>query len=155
MLRTHNNTDGNKLVIFTCIALYYCNNYILLRRPTSSYCIVKIFGFVSSPVRKPQPQRAQFGSGGGGGVVPVTTVFPEQPGGGVQPRVSQEGVPQQTAAFGTCIMPGCPFPKRIEGDTVHEYCSRTCAQKHRAMPASGHMQNPATAQQYGMWLFLC
>ena len=91
-------------------------------------------------------------------MVSVTAVFLQQPGGGIQPRVSQQGVPQQTAAFGTCIMPGCPFPKRIEGDTVHEYCSRTCAQKHRAMAASGHMQNHATAQQYGMWhslFFLC
>ena len=68
--------------------------------------------------------------------------FPQQPGGGIQPRVSQQGVPQQTAAYGTCIMPGCPFPKRVKGSRVHEYCSRTCAQKHRAMPASGHMQNP-------------
>ena len=97
-----------------------------------------------SEVRRPQPQRPQFGGGGGGGVgvVPVTAVFPQQPGGGIQPRVSQQGVPQQMAAYGTCTMPGCPFPKRVEGSRVHKYCSRTCAQKHRAMPASGHMQNP-------------
>ena len=29
MLRTRNNTDGNKLVIFSGIALYYGDNYIL------------------------------------------------------------------------------------------------------------------------------
>ena len=28
MLRTRNNTDGNKLVIFSGIALYYGDNYI-------------------------------------------------------------------------------------------------------------------------------
>ena len=28
-LRTHNNTDGNKLVIFSGIALYYGDNYII------------------------------------------------------------------------------------------------------------------------------
>ena len=122
--------------------------------------ILLTFVFFSFPVRRPQPQRPQFGGGGGGGggVVPVTAVFPQQPGGGIQPRVSQQGVPQQMATFGTCIMPGCPYPKRVEGSRVHEYCSRTCAQKHRAMPASGHMQNHATAQQYGMWhslFFLC
>ena len=30
MLRTHNNTDGNKLVIFSGIALYYGDTYILI-----------------------------------------------------------------------------------------------------------------------------
>ena len=95
-----------------------------------------------SEMRRSQPQRPQFRGGGGGGVISVTTVFPQQPGGGIQPRVSQQGVPQQMAAYGTCTMPGCPFPKRVEGSRVHKYCSRTCAQKHRAMPASGHMQNP-------------
>ena len=29
VLRTRNNTDGNKLVIFSGIALYYGDNYIL------------------------------------------------------------------------------------------------------------------------------
>ena len=29
VLRTHNNTDGNKLVIFSGIALYYGDNYIV------------------------------------------------------------------------------------------------------------------------------
>ena len=30
MLRTRNNTDGNKLVIFSGIALYYGDTYIIL-----------------------------------------------------------------------------------------------------------------------------
>ena len=30
MLRTRNNTDGNKLVIFSGIASYYGDNYIVL-----------------------------------------------------------------------------------------------------------------------------
>ena len=102
----------------------------------------------SPPVRRPQPQRPQFG---GGGAAPVTAVFTQQPG-GVQPRMSQEGKPQQTAAFGTCSMPGCPFPKRIDGDRVHNYCSRTCAQKHRDVQASssGYQQKVVTLLQYGM-----
>ena len=29
MLHTHDNTDGNKLIIFSGIALYYSDNYIL------------------------------------------------------------------------------------------------------------------------------
>jgi len=29
VLRTRNNTDGNKLVIFSGIAWYYCDNYII------------------------------------------------------------------------------------------------------------------------------
>ena len=29
VVRTRNNTDGNKLVIFSCIALYYGDTYIL------------------------------------------------------------------------------------------------------------------------------
>ena len=32
VLRTRNNTDGNKLVIFSGIALYYGDNYILTRK---------------------------------------------------------------------------------------------------------------------------
>ena len=107
----------------------------------------------SLPVRRPQPQRPQFGvgGGGGGGAASATAVFTQQPG-GVQPRMSQEGKPQQTAAFGTCSMPGCPFPKRIDGDRVHNYCSRTCAQKHRDVQASssGYQQKVVTLLQYGM-----
>ena len=36
MLRTRNNTDGNKLVIFSGIALYYGDTYIILRRVVDS-----------------------------------------------------------------------------------------------------------------------
>ena len=32
MLRTHNNTDGNKLVIFSSVALYYGDTYIVIVR---------------------------------------------------------------------------------------------------------------------------
>ena len=34
VLHIHNNTDSNKLVIFSGIALYYGNNYILSRTAT-------------------------------------------------------------------------------------------------------------------------
>jgi len=96
------------------------------------------------PVRRPQQQPSV---GGGGGVVPITTVFPQSAS--IQPRVSQTGKPQQTSAFGGCSMPGCPYPKRIEGDRVHDYCSRTCAQKHSGMQTSFHQQKAAAAHQAG------
>jgi len=97
-------------------------------------------------LRRPQQQPSV---GGGGGVVPITSVFPQsQNPASIQPRVSLlTGKPQQTSAFGGCSMPGCPYPKRIDGDRVHDYCSRTCAQKHRNMQASFHQQKAAAAHQ--------
>ena len=103
----------------------------------------------STPVRRPQPQMSQFGGGGGGGAVPITAVLTQQPG-GIQPRVSEQGSPQQTTAFGTCSRPGCPYPKRIDGDKVHDYCSRTCAQKDMQGGASGFQQKVVTVRHFGM-----
>lgn len=65
---------------------------------------------------------------------------------GIQPRVSSQGVPVQSMAHGKCSLPECPFPKRTEGAKVHDYCSRTCAQKHSQ---SFHQQKIACAQQAG------
>ena len=39
MLRTRNNTDGNKLVIFSGVALYYGDTYILLH----GQCFVLVY----------------------------------------------------------------------------------------------------------------
>jgi len=44
MLRTRNNTDSNKVVIFSGIASYYGDNYILAEE-------MKIDGFLASGVR--------------------------------------------------------------------------------------------------------
>ena len=38
MLRTRNNTDGNKLVIFSGIASYYGDNYIISQVCCCPYC---------------------------------------------------------------------------------------------------------------------
>ena len=38
MLRTRNNTDDNKLVIFSGIASYYGDNYIVLTETHSVLC---------------------------------------------------------------------------------------------------------------------
>ena len=41
VLRTRNNTDGNKLVIFSGIASYYGDNYIILNKLVySTYLII-------------------------------------------------------------------------------------------------------------------
>lgn len=53
----------------------------------------------------------------------------------IQLKMSSAGVPVQTMAFGKCSYPDCPYPKRTEGGKVHDYCSRTCAQKHGQMKA--------------------
>ena len=37
-MRTHNNTDGNKLVIFSGIALYYDDTYIVSRYLIGNMC---------------------------------------------------------------------------------------------------------------------
>ena len=67
----------------------------------------------------------------------------------MQPKMSTTGVPVQTMALGACSCPGCPYPKRVEGGKVHDYCSRTCAQKHSQMKSSFHQQKMALATQAG------
>lgn len=54
--------------------------------------------------------------------------------GGFQPRTDAFGQPIQSVQFGTCKFPGCQFPKRIEGNKVHDFCSRTCAKKFSQLP---------------------
>ena len=44
MLRTRNNTDGNKLVIFSGIASYYGDNYIILQP------LIDVASFPGSPL---------------------------------------------------------------------------------------------------------
>ena len=54
--------------------------------------------------------------------------------GGFQPRIDAFGQPTQSVQFGTCKFPGCQFPKRIEGNKMHDFCSRTCAKKFSQLP---------------------
>ena len=55
-------------------------------------------------------------------------------GGGFKPRMDAFGQPMQSTQFGTCKFPNCQFPKRIEGNKVHDFCSRTCAKKFSQLP---------------------
>lgn len=104
-------------------------------------------------LRKTQPKPPPTQS-----FVPMTTPIPAvaagprgppppQTGGGIQPRMMPGGQPVQTNTLGTCTFPGCPYPRRTEGNRVHDYCSRTCAQKHQQMKSSFHQQKAAAAQQ--------
>ena len=54
--------------------------------------------------------------------------------GGFQPRTDVFGQPTQSVQFGTCKIPGCQYPKRVEGNKVHDFCSRTCAKKFSQLP---------------------
>ena len=122
-------------------------------------------GFTLSPVRKtqlkppptqsliPMTQQRQPPVG----ATPIQAVstggpFP-QTGGGIQPRAMPGGQAVQTPSFGTCSFPGCPYPRRVEGNRAHDYCSRTCAQKHNQM--NFHQQKAAAAQQAGTYNSVC
>ena len=61
-------------------------------------------------------------------------------GGGFKPRIDAFGQPMQSAQFGTCKFPACNFPKRIEGNKVHDFCSRTCAKKYSQLSPQAQMQ---------------
>ncbi|CAI8018716.1 hypothetical protein GBAR_LOCUS11342 [Geodia barretti] len=63
--------------------------------------------------------------------------------------MGQPGIPAQTMSQGTCGFPGCPYGRRVEGNKVHPYCSRTCAQKHSQLQGSFHAQKIASASQAG------
>jgi hypothetical protein len=89
-------------------------------------------------VRKPtaqQQQQQQMSVFQGGGAFSTSGGMPASAGGmaggvgGFQPRMNVYGQPTQFTQFGTCKFPGCQFPKRIEGNKVHDFCSRTCAKK--------------------------
>ena len=69
--------------------------------------------------------------------------------GGIQPRMSESGVSLQSSAHGTCSYPGCPYPRRIEGTKVHQYCSKSCAIKLDQLQTSFHTQKLAVANQAG------
>ena len=82
-------------------------------------------------VRKPQPQ-PQPAVPPSMGAAASSTGFVTGAG-GFQPRVDVFGLPTQSAHLGTCKLPGCQFPRRFEGNNVHEFCSKTCSQKYAQM----------------------
>ena len=97
-------------------------------------------------MRKPTPRpSSQQGEGGMG----LPSQGMPQGGGlgsGFQPRQDAYGQPVQIAKYGTCKCPGCKYPKRIEGDKIHDFCSRTCAKKYNEMQSSFYQQKMAVAQ---------
>ena len=115
--------------------------------------------FFSHAVRKPKPQPTfpPYGGTAPGtvpGTVPVTAVtgtstipanFPPPPGQSIQPRMTADGKSAQTSVLGNCSFPGCLFPRSFDGNRVHDYCSRTCAQKHAELRSAFEKQKAAAA----------
>ena len=58
-------------------------------------------------------------------------------GGGFQPRMDPSGHPTQSVQFGKCKIPDCPYPRRVEGGKVHDFCSKTCANKYSQVSLQG------------------
>ena len=87
-------------------------------------------------VRKPQPTPA-FSSMPSGQPV---SMFPAGqaaalPGGLFQVGMNSYGQPMYV---GKCKVPNCPYPQRVEGDKVHDFCSRTCAKKYSQLSMQGN-----------------
>lgn len=122
-----------------------CDEY--LSEETNSYTDCQYCGcaaFVhegAEILRKPKKDVASAAagtvSGGGAGFPSSSMAF--------QPRTSTEGVPVQDMTFGTCKRSGCTFPRRVEGDRVHDYCSRTCARKDSSMQQQQQQQQPTSS----------
>ncbi len=75
---------------------------------------------------------------------------------GFQPRYDAHEQPVQKIIFGECKCPGCKYPKRKEGDKIHDFCSRTCAKKFNELQSSFHQQKVAatkTGRMVGGGLF--
>ncbi|XP_064399770.1 uncharacterized protein LOC135346165 [Halichondria panicea] len=95
-------------------------------------------------LRKPRPQQP------GAPVTSGQMMSQAQGASGFQPRYDAHEQPLQLVTYGTCKCPGCTFPKRREGDKIHDFCSRTCAKKFNELQSSFHQQKVAatkTAQQ--------
>ena len=61
---------------------------------------------------------------------------------GVKPKTDSSGAPVQTDKQGTCKYPGCSYPRRIEASGhIHDFCSRTCADKFGKLPATSAMSS--------------
>lgn len=63
-----------------------------------------------------------------------------------QPRHDARNQPVQQAAYGVCKCPGCQFPKRKEGDKLHDFCSKTCAKKYSDLQANFYQQKVAASK---------
>ena len=92
----------------------------------SNFClIIKLLSLYL--VHKPQPTVLSSMGAAASSTAFVTGA------GGFQPQVDVYGLPTQSAHLGTCKLPGCQFPRRFEGNKVHEFCSRTCTRRYAQM----------------------
>ena len=48
---------------------------------------------------------------------------------GMKVRRDYSGNPVQDPQFGTCKLPECVYPRRVEKGVIYDFCSRTCAKK--------------------------
>ena len=70
VLRTHNNTDGNKLVIFSSISLYYGDTHILMDSTYRGWwlpaggCVAQSSRALSSLVPRPLSEILNFSERG-------------------------------------------------------------------------------------------
>ena len=82
-------------------------------------------------MRKPQPQPQPVVQPGiGAALSPGAVLSPTA--GGIQPRLDTYGQPMQSSQLG-CKAPGCLYGRRIEGNKIHDFCSKTCAQRFAQM----------------------
>ncbi len=92
---------------------------------------------LSLSVRKPRSQ-GQKQPGASGQMMAQGSSF--------QPRHDAYDKPVQLPAYGACKCPGCDFPRRKEGDKIHDFCSRTCAKKYGEMEAKFYQQKVAASK---------
>lgn len=71
-----------------------------------------------------------------------------------EPQSKIHAKPTQTAFYGNCIYPGCPFPKYVdvEEGKVHDFCSKSCATNFAQMQAAFHQQK-VNQQGHGMYAY--
>ncbi len=95
-------------------------------------------------MRKPRSQTQQPEMSMMSGQTMPQTVSGENTG--FQPRYDAHDQPVQQATYGLCKCSGCRFPKRKEGDKIHDFCSRTCAKKYSDAQASFYRQKVAASK---------
>ena len=83
--------------------------------------LLLLFFCLYNSVRKPSAPQSNTATGG--------AMIAE-----VKVRTDESGNPAQDPRFGTCKLPGCSFPRRVEKGYVHDFCSRACSRKFSSLP---------------------
>ena len=55
---------------------------------------------------------------------------------GVKVRTDNSGNPVQNPQLGTCKLPGCDYPRRVEKGVAYDFCSQTCSRKFDIMSSN-------------------